>query len=150
MSQLKELRAEKKDIVVRPKAKPLLCQEHELELNFYCDTCEQLVCHYCTTTDHTGHKHNTVKKMANKHRAELDTIIEPVDKMIAELSKVHNKVTATGEKIQMQVTEVDQQIDVYYDQLQQRLQQQREEYKKGTARCGYTEKESSFITTGTN
>ena len=67
MSQLKELRAEKKDIVVRPKAKPLLCQEHELELNFYCDTCEQLVCRYCTTTDHTGHKHNTVKKMANKH-----------------------------------------------------------------------------------
>ena len=130
MSQLKELRAEKKDIVVRPKAKPLLCQEHELELNFYCDTCEQLVCHYCTTTDHTGHKHNTVKKMANKHRAELDKIIEPVDKMIAELCKAHDKVTATGEKIQMQVTEVDQQIDVYYDQLQQRLQQQREELKK--------------------
>ena len=40
MSQLKELRAEKKDIIVRPKTKPLLCQEHEMELLFYCDTCE--------------------------------------------------------------------------------------------------------------
>ena len=130
MSQLKELRAEKKDIHVRPKAKPLMCQEHELELNFYCDTCEQLVCHYCTTTDHNGHKHNTVKKMANKHRAEMDKIIEPVDIMMAELSKAHHNITATGKKIQIQATEVDQQIDDYYDQLQRRLQQQREELKK--------------------
>ena len=37
---------------------------------------------------------------------------------------------ATRESIQMQATEVDQQIDDYYDQLQQRIQQQREELKK--------------------
>ena len=130
MSQLKELRKEKKDINVRPKAKPLLCQEHDMELNFYCDTCEQLVCHYCTTTDHFGHEHNTVKKMANKNRAELDDIIKPVEEMIGELSKAHQKVTTTREKVEIQATEVDQQIDDYYDQLQRRLQQQREELKK--------------------
>ena len=130
MSQLKELRAEKKDVNVRPKAKPLMCQEHDLELNFYCDTCEHLVCHYCTTTDHNGHKHNTVKKMANKHREEMDKIIEPVGEMIAELSKAHHNITATGKKIQIQATEVDQQIDDHYDRLQLRLQQQREELKK--------------------
>ena len=130
MSQLKQLRKEKKDINVRPKAKPLLCQEHDMELNFYCGTCEQLVCHYCTTTDHNGHEHNTVKKMANKNRAELDDIIKPVEKMIGELSKAHQKVTTTREKVEIQATEVDQQIDDYYDQLQRRLQQQREELKK--------------------
>ena len=118
MSQLKELRKEKKDINVKPKAKPLLCQEHDIELNFYCDTCEKLVYHYCTTTDHNGHEHNTVKKMANKNRAELDDIIKPVEEMIGELSKAHQKVTTTREKVEIQVTEVDQQIDKYYDQLQ--------------------------------
>ena len=130
MSQLKELRKEKKDINVRPKAKPMLCQEHDMELNFYCGTCEQLVCHYCTTTDHNGHEHNTVKKMANKNRAELDDIIKPVEEMIGELSKAHQKVTTTREKVEIQATKVDQQIDDYYDQLQRRLQQQREELKK--------------------
>ena len=130
MSQLKELRKEKKDINVRPKAKPLLCQEHDMELNFYCGTCEQLVCHYCTTTDHFGHEHNTVKKMANKNRAELDDIIKPVEEMIGELSKAHQKVTTTREKVEIQATKVDQQIDDYYDELHQRLQQQREELKK--------------------
>ena len=130
MSQLKELRKEKKDINVRPKAKPLLCQEHDMELNFYCGTCEQLVCHYCTTTDHFGREHNTVKKMANKNRAELDDIIKPVEEMIGELSKAHQKVTTTREKVEIQATEVDRQIDDYYDRLQRRLQQQREELKK--------------------
>ena len=129
MSQLKELRKEKKDINVRPKAKSLLCQEHDLELNFYCGTCEQLVCHYCTTTDHKGHKHNTMKKMANKNRAELDDIIKPVEEMTGELSKAHQKVTTTREKVEIQATEVDKQIDDYYDQLQRRLQRQREELK---------------------
>ena len=129
MSQLKELRKEKKDINVRPKAKPLLCQEHDMELNFYCGTCEQLVCHYCTTTDHNGHEHNTVKKMADKNRMELDDI-KPVEEMIGELSKAHQKITTTREKVEIQATEVDQQIDDYYDQLQRRLQQQREELKK--------------------
>ena len=130
MSQLKELRKEKKDINVRPKAKPLLCQEHDMELNFYCGTCEQLVCHYCTTTDHNGHEHNTVKKMADKNRAELDDIIKPVEQMIGELSKANQKVTTTREKVETQAIKVDQQIDDYYDQLQRRLQQQREELKK--------------------
>ena len=130
MSQLKELRKEKKDINVRPKAKPLLCQEHDMELNFYCGTCEQLVCLYCTTTDHNGHEHNTVKKMANKNRMELDDIIKPVEEMIGELSKAHQNVTTTREKVEIQATEVDEQIDDYYDQLQRRLQQQREELKK--------------------
>ena len=92
LSQLKELRSEKKDVNVRPKAKPLLCQEHDMELNFYCGTCEQLVCHYCITTDHAAHEHNTIKKMANKHRAELDKVIKPVEEMIGQLSKTHQNI----------------------------------------------------------
>ena len=74
-------------------------------------------------TGHNGHQDNTVKKMAIKHRAELDKIIEPVDKMINELSKAHEKVTATRGKIQVQMTEIDQQIDDHYNRLQQQLQQ---------------------------
>ena len=67
--------------------------------------------------------------MANKHRADLDKVIEPVDRMIIELFKAHEKVIATRGKIQVQTTEIDQQIDDHYDRLQQQLQQQREELK---------------------
>ena len=133
MMMLKEIRSERKDVIIRPKPKPMLCEEHDLELNFYCETCERLVCHYCTTMDHRledGHKHNTARKMASKQRAELDKIMEPVEKMIDGLAKAHKKVSSTRDRIGSQATEVEQQIDVYYEQLQQRLQQQREDLKK--------------------
>ena len=43
-----------------------LCQEHQLELKFYCETCDQLVCQNCVTTGHFNHDCDTVKKMATK------------------------------------------------------------------------------------
>ena len=127
---LNELQSKKKEVNLRPKSKPVLCQEHDLELNFFCETCDQLVCNYCTTNEHNGHVHNSVKKMANKHRKEMEKIMEPVEKMIDDLSALRQKVTATGEEIGAQTTEVDQQIDLYYKELHQRLQQQREKLKR--------------------
>ena len=61
---LTELRS-KKDVVVVPKPKAMMCAEHDIELLFYCETCDQLVCMYCTVKDHGGHKHDTVKKIVS-------------------------------------------------------------------------------------
>ena len=128
---LTELQSKKEGFNLQLKAKKMLCPDHSsLELDFFCETCDQLVCHYCTTNEHSGHVHNSVKKMANKHRKEMEKIMEPVEKMINDLSALRQKVTATGEEIGAQTTEVDQQIDLYYEELHQRLQQQREELKR--------------------
>ena len=103
-----------------------ICQEHELELNFYCETCDQLVCLYCTTKEHHLHDHDSIKKMATKHRKELDKIMEPVEKMIDGLSVAHKKLSTMMDKIEAQAKEIDR----YYEELQRRLQQQRDELKK--------------------
>ena len=128
---LTELQSKKEEFNLQLKVKRLLCPDHStLELDFFCETCDQLICHYCTTNEHNGHVHNSVKKMANKHRKELEKIIEPVEKMIIDLSASREKVAATGEEIGAQTTEVDQQIDLYYEELHQQLQQQRGELKR--------------------
>ena len=125
------MQSKKEEFNLQPKIKQLLCPDHStLELDFFCETCDQLICHYCTTNEHNGHVHNSVKKMANKHRKELEKIIEPVEKMIVDLSASRQKVLATGKEIDAQTTEVDQQIDLYYEELHQQLQQQREELKR--------------------
>ena len=85
ITELVELQSKKKQIDVRPKAKSMLCPDHDLEMNFFCETCDQLVCHYCTTNEHNGHVHNSVKKMANKHRKEMEKMIELVEEMINKL-----------------------------------------------------------------
>ncbi|XP_065902928.1 tripartite motif-containing protein 2-like [Dysidea avara] len=129
ITELMELQSKKKQLDVRPKAKSMLCPNHDLEMNFFCETCDQLVCHYCTTNEHNGHVHNSVKKMANKHRKEMEKMIELVEEMINKLFTSRQKVVAAGEKITSQTSEVDQQIDLYYDELHRQLQQQREELK---------------------
>lgn len=91
---------ENKDVNVKLKPKLLLCQEHELELNFYCETCKRLVCHYCITKAHSNHKHNTAKEVANKYRKEMDEIMEPVQKVISKVSDVCQQVSMTRDRIQ--------------------------------------------------
>ena len=130
MMPLNELRSKKEEVTIKPKAKYTMCQKHELELNFYCETCDQLVCHYCIMKDHFKHDHDTVKEMAVKHRKELDKIMEPVEKMIEGLSVACKKVSNTRDKIGAQADDIDKEIDRYYEELHRRLQQQRDELKK--------------------
>ena len=130
MMPLNEVRSKKEGITIKPNLKSVLCQEHELELNFYCETCDQLVCHYCIMKDHLKHDHDTVKKMATKHRKELDKIMEPVEKMIEGLSVARKKVSNMRDKIGVQADNIDKEIDRYYEELHRRLQQQRDELKK--------------------
>ena len=56
--------------------------------------------------------------------------MEPVEKMIIDLSVLRQKVEAAGEDVGLQTTKIDQQIDSYYEELHQQLQQQREELKR--------------------
>ena len=127
---LNDLRSKKEEVAIKPKAKYAMCQKHELELNFYCETCDQLVCQYCIMKDHLKHDHDTVKEMAAKHRKELDKIMEPVEKMIEGFSIACKKVNNTRDKIGAQADDIDEEIDRYYEELHRRLQQQRDELKK--------------------
>jgi len=68
--------------------------------------------------------------MATKHRIELDKIMEPVEKMIEGLSVACKKTINTRDKIGAQANDIDKEIDRYYEELHQRLQQKRDELKK--------------------
>ncbi|XP_065891996.1 tripartite motif-containing protein 2-like [Dysidea avara] len=115
---------------VKPKAKLAVCREHDIELKFYCETCEQLVCHYCITKTHLNHNHDTVKKMAEKHRKELNKIMEPAQNMIDGLSTAQKTVKIVDDKINLQANDIDKDISKHYEQVQQLLQQQREDLRK--------------------
>ena len=127
---LKELQEKREDVTVRLKHKALLCNEHDMVLEIYCNTCNQLICLYCTNKEHHGHDHNTVKKCAITHREEMDQIMVPVDMMIDRLSGVCDEVIASSKDIETQEMEISQHIDMYYEQLQQILLRQKAELKQ--------------------
>ena len=101
---------------VQPTEKVLYCPEHRKnELDYYCETCDKLLCIYCATKrEHAEHTHELVEKMASKHRAVLADIIAPVEEMSENLSKAEANIVSTQEKIKEQASEIDQEIDKYY------------------------------------
>jgi len=129
--QLDEMRSGKENVKLRlGSTKRAQCQDHEMDLLFFCETCDQLVCHYCTTNEHAGHKHGSVKKMAKQHLDKMDEIVKPVGNMINKLNASEEEITSTSKKIESQAAEVKKEIDIYFDELEQKLKNQREDLKK--------------------
>ena len=126
---LTELRSTK-TIPLEAKIKVPLCKEHDEQLKYYCESCEQLVCMYCTVKEHNGHNHDTVKKMATKHRNELKEVTAPVDEMIRDLSEARDNIDKMGKKIRRQGDEVDKKIDQHYDEVVKKLMKQKEQLKQ--------------------
>ena len=94
--------------------------------------------------DHIDRNHDTARRMATKHRKELDEIMGPVEKMIEELSAAQIKINRTRDKIWAQADDIGNKIDRYYEELTQRLCQQRDELKKELHKV-YGQKENEFI-----
>ena len=137
-----ELRS-KKNVSIKSKPKAMMCKEHELELSFYCETCDQLVCMYCTVKDHNGHNHDTVKKMVDKHRQELKKITAPVEEMIRSLSDTHDNTENIRKKITQQVNGVNCEIDQHYDKAIQKLTNEKKKLKQQVNDVA-SEKEKAF------
>ena len=124
----------------QPTRKVLYYPNHQKnELDYYCKTCDKIVCLYCTVKDHVGHTHDIVEKTASEHRNVLRKIITPVDEMIENLSKAEANIVNTQEKIKEQANEIDQEIDkCYYKQLQElnkRHKQPKDQLHNGRETC---------------
>ena len=111
-------------------AKVPSCNDHNYELNHYCETCDKLVCFYCTVKEHNGHNHDTVNNMATKHRSKLKEVTASVDKMVRDLSEAHENIDEMRIKIRRQGDEVDKKIDQHYNELVQMLMKQKEQLKQ--------------------
>ena len=107
-----------------------LCIEHGYELKRYCDTCNELVCAYCTRGKHKTHNYDTVATMAGRHRDKLRNITAPVEGMVHDVFETRNNIDSMKEKIRRQGNEVKQEIDRHYETLVRNLMMQKEQLKQ--------------------
>ena len=111
------------------KSKFPTCQEHNLELEYYCETCEKLGCVQCTI-EHGDHKYDVVKKYSDKYKNKLNKITASIEVMIEDLSKVHNSIENVRTTIRQQGDKISEEIDSYYDEVFQKLLKQKEKVKQ--------------------
>ena len=86
-SKVKELDALKKVT--------LYCSMHQgKELELYCETCEELICHNCTVSKHCRpeHKYDLVTDTFEKHKSDITTSLQPVDQQLDAYSNAKEHV----------------------------------------------------------
>lgn len=117
------------DITLQPKMVAMLCPEHDNELKYYCESCKELVCLYCTTKKHSTHEHETVKKVVDKHRRNLQNVFAPINKIIDDLLRARQQVDDITKEIDVKHENASEKIEKRYKQLHQKLQQQKDTLK---------------------
>ena len=115
--------------LIQSKSKFPTCQEHDVELEYYCETCEKLVCWQCSR-EHEDHKYDVVKKFADKYQNELQEITSSVDITIKNLSKLQDSIEDGRMAIRHQGDELSKEIDLYYDEAIKKLLEQKEQIKQ--------------------
>ena len=74
--------------LVPPKRKVMFCSKHPAkELDLYCETCEELVCHDCTVRIHRDHQYDLVTDAFQKHKEILVTSLQPVERQLDTVTK---------------------------------------------------------------
>ena len=124
---LTELRSNKD--LIQSKSKFPTCQEHDLELEYYCETCGKLVCVLCTG-EHEDHKYDVVKKFVSKFQSELNKITASIEVTTEGLSKLPNLIEDVKVAIRQQGDDVNEEIDLYYDDVIEKLKKQKQQVKQ--------------------
>ena len=116
-SKVKELDALKKVTLYCP-----LHQGKELEL--YCETCEELICHNCTVNKHCRpeHKYDLVSDTFEKHKAEITTSLEPITKLRTATSDALEQLDVRSHEFDDQEVAVEASVRRYVKQLHELLE----------------------------
>ena len=79
-----------KHVNIQPNSVSLTCKDHDIEMLFYCETCEQLVCKHCVAKSHYAHGYYKARIQACKCQIELEATA-PV-KTAVDLSETHDTI----------------------------------------------------------
>ena len=95
----------------------LYCSLHEgKELELYCETCKELICHNCTVKKHKDHQYDLVSDTFDAHKAEITESIKPLESQL-------NAVSKSLDDINLQSKELNDHRDVNKANVQKQAQE---------------------------
>ena len=123
----------------------LYCSLHQgKELELYCETCEELVCHNCIVKKHKDHQYDLVIDTFEQQRGEMVACLEPVEghledvnkalvQMEAQLKAVITKRDAIAAEIRQKTLELQEMLELRKDELISQLDETTQQMVKNLA-----------------
>ena len=101
----------------------LYCSLHKgKELELYCETCEELICHNCTVKKHKDHQYDLVDDTFEKHKAEIVASLGPIENQLGitheALQKIKQRSGDVNEQRVGTKTEIKKVIQQLYEMLE--------------------------------
>ena len=70
----------------------LYCSLHGKELELYCETCEELICHNCIVKKHKDHQYDLVTDTFERQKSEIVASLEPVEGHLENVNKAQIQI----------------------------------------------------------
>ena len=116
-----------------PQAKPEAtsnCADHGKQLEIYCETCEELVCHLCTVKKHRDHNYDVDRDAYTKHKCKIESSLKILNQQINRLSEAIPCLVDRKEKIEKQGREMKGEVHQTVVQIKELLDQTEQNLNK--------------------
>jgi len=109
--------------LVPPKKETLYCSKHKgKELELYCETCGELICHNCTIRLHQGHQYDLVSDTFERHKNNLIASLKPIEQQLEKVDEALKEFDTECQQITDQQEVLAANIRTTIRQLQEALE----------------------------
>ena len=96
----------------------LYCSLHQgKELELYCESCEELICHNCTVKKHKDHQYDLVSDIFEEQTAKITASLEPVEMQLETLKRAVREIITKSKAVNTNREEVEAEINKKTEQL---------------------------------
>eukprot|EP00731_Ephydatia_muelleri_P028665 Em0020g309a len=111
------------------KKKTLVCAKHaSKDLELYCETCAELICHNCTIQQHREHSYDLVSDVFSTHKGAIEAKLTPLKEMLGTVNRALLVFDATMESIVSQQKFIDSDIEETIKRLHEELEARKAEF----------------------
>ena len=98
------------------------CSDHNKQLEIFCETCEELICHNCTVKKHKDHDYDVVSDTYEKHQSILkNSSIQPLNQQYERLTQDKTSLINRKKEIEQQGERTKEDIHHMINQLKRVL-----------------------------
>jgi tripartite motif-containing protein 2/3/tripartite motif-containing protein 71 len=104
----------------------LNCSPHPgKEIELYCETCMELICHNCTVKKHKDHQYDLVDEVFEDKKDKFVASLKPIENRIAKIREAVQSINGRSEEIDKQLVAIKMEIEQKVTQLLEILQAQK-------------------------